>query len=340
MNVFEQVCTALRSEPRNWLVTGAAGFVGSHLTEALLDLGQRVVGLDDLSTGSRQNLEHVRQRVGEEAWKRFTFREGSVADAAECREAIKGADYVLHHGGFISVPLSVEDPAGCHTANVTGTLNLLLAARENAVKRFVYASSSAVYGTDARMPKIEEQIGRPLSPYGASKLMDELYAGLFADHYGVASVGFRYFNIFGPRQSPDGAYAAVIPQWITTLMKGGQCRIHGNGEQTRDFCHVGNVVQANILAAVRERPVAADIYNVAYGECISLNQLHEMIARELAVLKPGLKVQEPLRGATRAGDILHSGADIGKIRKELGFEPAVAVEPGLQETIRWYVKSC
>ncbi len=340
MTAYDQTRSALQESPRTWLITGVAGFIGSHLLETLLGLGQRVIGLDNYSTGFAHNLEDVRAQVGDEMWTRFSFVEGSVADLAKCREAVRGVDAILHHAGFISVPLSLEDPLGCHETNVTGTLNLLLAARGAGVHRFVYASSSAVYGDDDRLPKIERQIGRPLSPYGASKLMDELYAGLFADHFGLTCVGLRYFNVFGPRQNPQGGYAAVIPQWIATLLRGETCRVHGDGEQTRDFCHVANVVQANILAAASETvPAGGGIYNVALGQQTSLNKLHDLIAEELVSLKPGFHAPPPHHGPVRAGDILHSGADIAQIARDLQFDPQVTVKHGLAETVAWYANA-
>ncbi len=333
---YDNIRAALRAKPRRWLLTGAAGFIGSHLLEALLQLGQTVVGLDNLCTGRRTNLEAVRTAVGEEAWQNFRLIEASVADPQACREACQGAEAVIHQAGFISVPLSLQDPVGCHETNVTGTLHLLLAARDAGVKRFVYASSSAVYGDDERLPKVEEQIGRPVSPYGASKLMDELYAGLAAAHYGLSCVGLRYFNAFGPRQDPTGGYAAVIPQWIATLLRGESCRIHGDGAQTRDFCHVANMVQANLLAATAEIPGNNGVYNVALGRLTSLNELYELIAREVAYARSDFKLPLLQHGPPRPGDIRHSGADITRARQELGFEPAVSLEDGLRETVRWY----
>ena len=336
MNAYFQLREELAAEPRTWLITGVAGFIGSHLLETLLRLGQRVAGLDNFSTGSPQNLADVQARVSAEQWARFTFQKGSVADMGACREASDHVDYVLHHAGFISVPLSIEDPLGCHDTNVTGTLNLLAAARDNRARRFVYASSSAVYGGDAAMPKIETRIGRPLSPYGASKLMDEIYARQFFDHYGLECVGLRYFNIFGPRQNPTGGYAAVIPQWITTLVRGGECAIHGDGGITRDFCHVANVVQANLLAATTlNRAALGEVFNVACGASTTLADLYAGIsARVAAVTGPPAR---PVKyGPPRAGDIQHSSADIGKIRDVLGFDPLVSVDAGLEETVRWY----
>ena len=333
MSLYASTLEELRATPHTWLITGVAGFIGSHLLETLLAHDQRVIGLDNFSTGSAQNLDDVQARVGAEKWTRFELRRGSVADLHACREACAGVDFVLHQAGFISVPLSIEDPLGCHETNVTGALNIFTAARDSGVRRVVYASSSAVYGDDERMPKIESQIGRPLSPYGASKLMDEIYARQFFDHYGLETIGLRYFNVFGPRQNPTGGYAAVIPQWIAALLRGDPCRIHGDGSATRDFCHVANVVQANILAATTRNAAApGEVFNVALGNRIDLNALHALIAARI----PGAAARPPQHGPPRAGDILHSGADIAKIVRDIGFAPEVGVDAGLDETGRWY----
>ena len=339
MTAYDRLQLELRAEPRTWLITGCAGFIGSHLLEALLRLGQRVVGLDNFSTGSPRNLDDVRARVGDDAFAQFTFREGSVTDMGDCREASNHADYVLHQAGFVSVPLSIQDPVGCHATNVTGTLNLLVAARDNRVRRVVYASSSAVYGDDPRMPKVEAEIGKPMSPYGGSKLIGELYAALFLDHYALESVGLRYFNVFGPRQNPSGGYAAVIPQWISALLRGGECQIHGDGTITRDFCHIANVVQANLLAATtRNRTACGQVFNVAFGGSTTLNELYALISAKLAAM--GAASERPVKyGPPRAGDILHSSADISKIRRELEFDPQVNVNAGLEETVRWYASA-
>lgn len=325
----------LRAEPRRWLITGVAGFIGSHLLEALLRLDQRVAGLDNFSTGGPHNLDAVRGNVSEEQWARFTFHEGSVADIGVCREASNGADFVLHQAGFVSVPLSIEDPVACHDTNVTGTLNVLIAARDNRVRRIVYASSSAVYGDDEAERKVEGQTGRALSPYGASKAMGEVYARLFAGHYGLEAVGLRYFNVFGPRQNPTGGYAAVIPQWIAALVRGGECTIHGDGSATRDFAHVANIVQANILAATARAVPHGAVYNVGLGGSTTIRELYALIAAKLSEI--GAAQPGPVKlGPPRAGDILHSAADISAIVRDLGFAPEVSVEAGLEETVRWY----
>jgi UDP-N-acetylglucosamine 4-epimerase len=336
MSAYSILQQELMTIPRTWLVTGVAGFIGSHLLKTLLRLDQKVVGLDNFVTGSPEGLQSVRNAVSETQWQRFTFHEGSVTDLETCRAATEGVDYVLHKAGFVSVPLSIEQPASCHDVNVTGTHNVLLAARDNRVRRVIYASSSAVYGDDERMPKIEGQIGRPLSPYGASKLIGELYAALFGNHYGLECIGLRYFNVFGPHQNPFGGYAAVIPQWITTLLEGRECHIHGDGTATRDFCHVANVVQANLLAATTPNPAAiGQVYNVALGGSTTLTALYSMISAQLAAIRK-VAPRAIHYGPPRAGDILHSSADISAIRRDLNFAPEISVEEGLESTVRWY----
>jgi UDP-N-acetylglucosamine/UDP-N-acetylgalactosamine 4-epimerase len=338
-SAYADTLASLRASPRNWLVTGCAGFVGSHLVEALLRLDQRVVGLDNFTSGSQRNLDDCLDKVGREAWQRFSLLHADVTDLVSCRAACAGADAVLHEAGFVSVPESLDDPLFCHEINVTGTLNLLIAARDAGVKHFVYASSAAVYGDDSHMPQREDRIGRPMSPYGASKLMDEHYAWVFAKHYGLHTTGLRYFNVFGPRQNPNGGYAAVIPMWISTLVGGGECVVHGDGQQTRDFCPVANVVQANLLAATRTDPATAGaVYNVALGGSTTLLELHRLISDKLAAEDPSFKPREPRLGPPRPGDIRHSSADISRARKELGYVPEVTVDAGLTETVAWYAR--
>ena len=340
MAVYSQTLDTLKSQPRSWLITGAAGFIGSHLLEALLNLGQHVTALDDLSTGSRANLDAVKARVPETAWSKFRLIEGSICNPAACREAMRAADYVLHQAAFISVPLSLENPAECHRVNIDGFAQILAAARDTGVKRVVYASSSAVYGDDETMPKTEEKIGAPLSPYAASKRMNELQALAVAREHGPRAIGLRYFNIFGPRQNPEGGYAAVIPKWITTLAQNHPCFINGSGDISRDFCHVKNVVQANLLAATAENTIApGESFNVAAGRTTTLLELHSLIAASLH--KRGLPIppESPIYHPPRPGDIIHSGADISKIRRELGYEPAVNLENGLADTVDWYLRN-
>lgn len=317
----------------NWVVTGSAGFIGSHLLEALLRLDQRVVSVDDFSTGHRSNLDEVARRVGLRAWQQHHFMEGNIADPDVCREACRGADIVLHQAARGSVPRSIDDPLATHEANVDGFINMLAAAREAGVRRFVYASSSSVYGDHEALPKSEGAIGRPLSPYAASKQMNEIYAGVFARCYGMETVGLRYFNVFGPRQDPQGAYAAVIPRWVRAALTGEPVEINGDGETTRDFCYVANVVQANLHAALTDNAQALGrVYNIAVGESTSLNALLELICSLLG--EPAI---ERIHRPFRAGDVRHSRADIALARQLLDYRPSHALANGLREALPWYV---
>jgi UDP-N-acetylglucosamine 4-epimerase len=320
-----------------WLVTGSAGFIGSHLVEALLRLGQQVVSLDDFSTGHRRNLEEVRRAVGELAWQRHTFHEADIVDLAACRQACAGVDVVLHEAALGSVPRSMADPLATHAANATGFLNMLIAARDAEVKRFVYAASSSTYGDHPGLPKVEDEIGRPLSPYAVTKYLDELYADVFGRCYGVPTIGLRYFNVFGPRQDPQGAYAAVIPRWVAAMLSAKPIVIYGDGETTRDFCHVANVVQANLLAALEVDPAAiGQIYNIAVGGRMSLNELFGVL-RELVIARhPGLRIPLPIHQPFRPGDVQHSQADISKARRLLGYRPTHDARLGLRDTLPWY----
>lgn len=338
MSHYSQTLDTLRGKPAKWLVTGAAGFIGSHLLEALLKLNQTVVGLDNFATGSQANLDDVKSKVPAEAWARFRFVKGSVCNPADCAAACAGVDFILHEAGFISVPQSIEDPATCNAVNVDGFLNMLIAARDAGVKRFVYASSSAVYGDDPTLPKVEAKIGMPLSPYGTSKFMDELYADVFRKNYPIEVAGLRYFNVFGPRQNPEGGYAAVIPKWVSALVTGEACHINGDGSITRDFCHIDNVVQANILAATTPNP-RAEVYNVALGTKTTLLELYSLIAEKVARLVPSAAGRKPVHNPPRPGDIEHSMADIAKITKALGYQPVVTVDQGMDETVRWYAEA-
>ncbi|MBM3845577.1 MAG: SDR family oxidoreductase [Verrucomicrobia bacterium] len=337
---YAQICQELTGRPRHWLVTGAAGFIGSHLCEQLLKLGQTVTGFDNLSTGFRKNLDEVQAIVGSKAWSRFRFIEGDIADPDNCRNALQGVRHVLHQAALGSVPRSIEDPIGCHAANVTGFLHVLAAAREARVESLVYASSSAVYGDHPALPKLEDQIGEPLSPYGASKFMDEIYAGVFARCYGMQLTGLRYFNVFGPRQNPEGAYAAVIPKWISSLLANKPMLINGDGETSRDFCYIANVVQANLLAAVKspEQP-AHRVFNVALNERTTLNELIQLLKDRLVKSHPSVKGIEPKRGPFRAGDVRHSQADISRIKEALGYKPTHDIAAGLDEALDWYVRN-
>lgn len=327
----------LRSWRARWLVTGSAGFIGSHLCETLLNLGQQVVGLDNFATGSRNNLDSVRAAVGEEAWRRHTFIEADIGDPRACARACEGVDVVLHQAALGSVPRSIADPLATHAANATGFLNMLVAARDASVGRFMYAASSSTYGDHPGLPKVEETIGRPLSPYAVTKLVDELYAEVFARCYATFAIGLRYFNVFGARQDPDGAYAAVIPRWASAMLRGEQVTIHGDGSTTRDFCHVANVVQANLLAATVDRVDAQNqVYNVAVGGRTTLIELYRLL-RELAQeRRPGLRVPEPVHADFRPGDVRHSQADISKAQRLLGYAPMYDLRAGLREAFGWY----
>jgi UDP-N-acetylglucosamine 4-epimerase len=323
--------------PRAWLVTGCAGFIGSHLVETLLRAGQSVTGLDNFATGHRHNLEDIAARVGPDAWSRFRFIEGDIADPAACDDACRGAPIVLHQAALGSVPRSLADPLATHRANATGFLNLLWAARQAGVPRFVYAASSSTYGDSPTLPKVEDVIGRPLSPYAVTKYLNELYADVFGRCYGTATIGLRYFNVFGPRQDPNGAYAAVIPRWVASMLRGEVCTINGDGETSRDFCFVRNAVQANLLAALVDDGAALNqVYNVAYGQRTTLNALHDALARRLEALRPGLQVAPPRHAGFRAGDVRHSLADIGKARERLGYEPTHSAADGIAEAVAWY----
>jgi UDP-N-acetylglucosamine 4-epimerase len=340
MSTYEDVSDRLRTRPHCWLVTGAAGFIGSNLLQTLLELDQEVVGLDNFATGRRANLDAVRGIVGPARWSRLRFHEGDVASSEVCRKALAGVDVILHQAALGSVPRSVEDPLGSNSANVTGTLALLEAARHAGVRRFVYASSSSVYGDSEQLPKVEDDLGRPLSPYAVTKLVDELYADVFGRLHGLETAGLRYFNVFGPRQDPEGAYAAVIPCWIAAMIRGDEVRINGTGETSRDFCYIRNVVQANLLAATVEDPAALNqAYNVALGERTSLNELFEVLRRRLLPRHPGLEALRPVYGPFRAGDVLHSLANIEKARRLLGYEPAHSLEQGLDESLDWYERT-
>lgn len=339
MTEYERVRKELAENPRTWVVTGSAGFIGSNLAEQLLRLGQRVVGLDNFATGYQRNIDDVMTRVGPEAATRYDFIEGDIRDLDCCLRAFEGADLVLHQAAIGSVPRSIEDPIYSHESNVDGTLNVFVAARDQEVGRVVYASSSAVYGDHPGLPKLEDEIGNPLSPYAVTKYVDELYASVFARAYGLEAIGLRYFNVFGPRQDPNGAYAAVIPQWVASLLSGQECFVNGDGETSRDFCFVDNVVQANILAATTGNERAVDtVYNVAVGDRTTLNQLFEIIRDSLVPWRPELSGATPVHREFRAGDVRHSLADISRARDLLGYAPSHALAEGMTEAIRWYVE--
>ena len=334
---FDTLREDLEKEPRCWLVTGAAGFIGSNLVEHLLKLGQRVVGLDNFSTGKRCNLEEVRTLVTEEQWSRFRFIEGDIRDAAQCHQACEGVEFVLHQAALGSVPRSIDNPVNTNENNVSGTLNMLVAARDCGARRFVFASSSSVYGDHPALPKVEGRIGNQLSPYAVSKYIAELYASQFASHYGVPYVGLRYFNVFGPRQDPDGAYAAVIPKWVAAMIKGEPIYINGTGETSRDFCYIENVVQMNLLAATTGNPEAVNqIYNVALNARANLVELYGMIRERLGADLEHLRDAAPLYRGFRSGDVMHSQADIDKAKELLGYSPTHDIRAGLDTALGWY----
>lgn len=337
MSAYETTQNQLLIAPKTWLITGVAGFIGSNLLEKLLRLDQRVVGLDNFSTGKQRNLDQVKALVRAKQWARFSFVQGDIRHLDSCQAVCRGVDYVLHQAALGSVPRSVEDPINTNENNVTGFLNMLVAAREQNVKRFVYAASSSTYGDHPGLPKIENIIGRPLSPYAVTKYVNELYADVFARCYGLETVGLRYFNVFGPRQDPDGAYAAVIPKWVASMIKAEPVFVNGDGETSRDFCFVANAIQANLLAATTSNGEAVgQVYNVALSSRTTLNQLFEMLRTRLVASYPHLENCQPTRRDFRTGDVRHSQADIGKAAKLLGYAPSHTVEQGLDEALEWY----
>lgn len=337
---YESVKVELGKSPRIWLITGAAGFIGSNLVETLLALGQKVIGLDNFATGHRSNLNDIQASVAEQHWKNFRFQEGDIRRLDDCSKACEGADVVLHQAALGSVPRSLKDPLASNSSNVDGFLNVLVAARDAGVKRVVYASSSSVYGDHPELPKVESQIGNQLSPYAVTKYVNELYAGVFRRSYGMELIGLRYFNVFGKRQDPEGAYAAVIPRWVAQLISGERCTIFGDGETSRDFCYVENAVQANILAACAANAEAlGKAFNVAVGERTSLNQLHSAICAALKMHDPAFSAPEPQYSEFRPGDVRHSLADISLAQELLGYSPTHTLREGLKQAIAWYVEN-
>ena len=331
MTAYESLEVQLESKSHTWLITGVAGFIGSNLLEALLKLNQKVVGLDNLSTGYRHNLGEVQSMVTSAQWQNFRFMEADICNLVDCHTACFGVDYVLHQAALGSVPRSVEDPIATNASNVTGFLNILIAARDAKVKRLVYAASSSTYGDHPGLPKVEDIIGKPLSPYAVTKYINELYADVFNKTYGLQSIGLRYFNVFGPRQDPESAYAAVIPKWINNMIKGEPVYINGDGETTRDFCYITNVVQANLLAANAKNIAAVNqIYNIAVGDRTTLIELYESIRINLIASYPDLKNTQPIYRGFRAGDVRHSLASIDKAKKMLLYEPTHSMRQGLQ----------
>jgi UDP-N-acetylglucosamine 4-epimerase len=338
-SAYDTLRPALSAQPKTWLVTGVAGFIGSSILAELLTLGQSVVGLDNFATGFQSNLDDVLSSLPQHA-DRFRLVNGDIRDLDVCRAGCEGVDYVLHQAALGSVPRSLDDPATSNAVNVDGTLNIFMAARDARVRRTVYASSCAVYGDSMELPLNETRPLLPLSPYAATKAANEMYAASFVRSFGVGVVGLRYFNVFGRRQDPNGAYAAVIPRWITSLVKGEPCRIFGDGETSRDFVHVSNVVQANILAATSDDSRnAGTVFNVATGATTSLNELFREIRDALAVTNPSVADVEPVYEPFRPGDIAHSSASIGRIRAELGYEPGLRLSDGLAEALDWYTRA-
>ncbi|HNM72773.1 MAG TPA: NAD-dependent epimerase/dehydratase family protein [Nitrosomonas sp.] len=340
MTRYQIIQQTLSTRPYRWLVTGVAGFIGSNLLEALLKLNQKVVGLDNFSTGYQHNLDQVKAAVSPTIWANFTFHHGDIRSLQDCQKACESIDFVLHHAALGSVPRSIEDPIQTNESNISGFINMLVAARDANVKRFVYAASSSTYGDHPDLPKIESVIGRPLSPYAVTKYVNELYADVFARCYGIQSIGLRYFNIFGPRQDPNGAYAAVIPQWIAALIQNKTLKINGDGETSRDFCFVENVIQANLLSALAEESAAINqVYNIALNERTSLNQLYSMMRKLLINKFPHLQNHQPIYVDFRQGDVRHSQADISKAMNLLGYAPTHRIDKGLEEAMDWYIEN-
>lgn len=336
---FNAVKTTLLRDQHTWCITGVAGFIGSNLLETLLKLNQSVIGLDNFSTGYQKNLDEVQSNVSSKQWANFRFIEGDIRNLEDCRSAVKDVDYVLHQAALGSVPRSIEDPILSNAVNVSGQLNMLLAARDANVKGFVYAASSSTYGDLPGLPKVEDKIGAPLSPYAVTKYVNELYGSVFNTAYGFPSTGLRYFNVFGPRQDPKGAYAAVIPLWTAAIIAGETLNINGDGETSRDFCFVDNAVQANILAALAQGEAAGQVYNVACNARTSLNQLKDMIYNSLLKHDSEVQIPEVNYRDFRAGDVRHSQADIGKATSLLGFEPSHQIQQGIDEAMPWYLNS-
>ena len=338
MTRYEQIQEELSQAPKTWLITGVAGFIGSNLLETLLKLNQRVVGLDNFATGHQRNLYEVQSLVTLDQWANFQFIHGDIRNLEDCQKAAQGVGYILHQAALGSVPRSVADPITTNAANVTGFLNMLVAARDAKVKCFVYAASSSTYGDHPGLPKVEDTIGKPLSPYAVSKYVNELYADVFGKTYGMQSIGLRYFNVFGPRQDPNGAYAAVIPKWIASMIKGEPIYINGDGETSRDFCFIANVVQVNLLAATTQNPEAVNqVYNVAVGDRTTLNELFFQFKTNLLPHYPHLQDAKPVHRDFRAGDVRHSLADISKAAIRLGYVPTQRIGQGLELAMPWYV---
>ena len=337
MSRYNEIKFQLQSAPKTWLITGVAGFIGSNLLETLLLLNQNVVGLDNFATGHKYNLDEVKSMVDNEQWERFTFIEGDIRDYDTCFKALDNVDYVLHQAALGSVPRSIADPVMTNSANITGFLNMLQAAKESNVKSFTYAASSSTYGDHPALPKVEENIGNPLSPYAVTKYVNELYAGVYAKTYVFKTIGLRYFNVFGKRQDPNGAYAAVIPKWTADMINKEDVFINGDGETSRDFCFIENTVQMNILAATAADEAKDQVYNVAVGGRTTLNTLYESISEALTANGVACN-NSPIYRDFRAGDVRHSQADISKAQKALGYEPEYKILEGISKAMPWYIE--
>jgi UDP-N-acetylglucosamine 4-epimerase len=341
---YEQLQVHLKDNQSTWLVTGVAGFIGSNLLEKLLTLNQKVVGLDNFDTGHQHNIDQAIQdasnATGKDLSGNFKFINGDIREVEDCKQACGGVDYVLHQAALGSVPRSIEDPINSNRANIDGFLNMLVASKDANVKRFVYAASSSTYGNHPDLPKVEDKIGSPLSPYAVTKVVNELYASVFAKTYGFKTIGLRYFNIFGKRQDPDGAYAAVIPKWVAAILNKDDVYINGDGETSRDFCYIDNTVQMNLLASTTDNDEAIDqVYNVALNDRTSLNKLYQMIEERLIQRTQGLEKKKPIYRDFRAGDVRHSQANIDKAQTLLDYQPKYMISEGMDEAMDWYVKS-
>ena len=336
MSRYEEIKTEILNNPKTWLVTGVAGFIGSNLLESLLKLNQKVIGLDNFATGHQHNLDEVENDVSKEQWSQFKFINGDIRSYDDCKLAVKNVDYVLHQAALGSVPRSIEDPISSNASNITGFLNILDAAKEEKVKSFTYAASSSTYGDHPALPKIEEIIGNPLSPYAVTKYVNELYAGVYARTYRFKTIGLRYFNVFGKRQDPNGAYAAVIPKWTASMINGEDVFINGDGETSRDFCFIENTIQMNILAATAPECAKDNVYNVAVGDRTSLNDLYSSLKESL--IQNHTRIEKvPIYREFRIGDVRHSQADISKSQKKLGYEPQFSIQKGVQVAMPWYI---
>lgn len=338
MSSYKRLCVDLKNYSKTWLITGVAGFIGSNLLEHLLRLNQKVIGLDNFSTGHQRNMDEVQSLVTLEQWSNFTFIEGDIRNLEDCTRACEGVDYVLHQAALGSVPRSINDPITTNASNITGFLNMLVAARDAGVKSFTYAASSSTYGDHPALPKVEENIGKPLSPYAVTKYVNELYADVFARTYGFKTIGLRYFNVFGKRQDPNGAYAAVIPKWTAALVRGEDVFINGDGDTSRDFCFIENAVQANILAALADESAKNEVYNVAVGDRTTLNDLFASLKAGLA--ENGVHYEkEPCYRDFRPGDVRHSQADVSKASTKLGYEPEYRIQEGIAKAMPWYLQN-